>query len=151
MRLVPAVLIVALLGVGCSAREAAPVSVTVTLGDGSVETATLLPGVGTPALTEAQARAEAGKYLSGPQRATAVAARYVRLTLPSHTAVSDHGSIHERAVWLVSYANVGFSGPPQCECAAISAQPDTSVALDAANGQLVASFGTPTDLSSDPP
>jgi hypothetical protein len=132
--------------VGCTAREAAPISVTVTLGDGSVETATLQPGVGTPALTEAQARAEAARYLSGLQQATDVAARYVRLTLPNQTAVADHRAIHERTVWLVSYAGVGFSGPSQCECAAISAQPNTSVALDAANGQLVAAFGTPADL-----
>jgi hypothetical protein len=34
----------------------------------------------------------------------------------------------------------------------MSAQPDTSVALDAATGQLVVSFGTPTDLwSGDSP
>ena len=144
MRLVAVVLVLALLG--CSAPEAEPISVTVTLGDGSVETATLLPDVGTPGLTEAQARAEAGKYVNGLQQATSVAARYVRLTLPNQTSVADHRSIHERTVWLISYAGVGFSGPPQCECAAISAQPNTSVALDAASGKLVASFGTPSDL-----
>jgi hypothetical protein len=149
VRLGLAVLAVVMLG--CSAPEAAPISVTVTLGDGSVETATLLPGVGTPALSEAQARAEAGKYLNGLQQATSVAARYVRLTLANQTAVADRRSIHERTVWLVSYAGVGFSGPMQCECAAISAQPDTSVALDAASGKLVASFGTPADLWSRRP
>jgi hypothetical protein len=111
-----------------------------------VETATLQPGVGTPALSEAQARTEAARYLSGLQQATDVAARYVRLTLPNQMAVADQRAIQERTVWLVSYAGVGFSGPSQCECAAISAQPDTSVALDAANGQLVVSFGTPADL-----
>jgi hypothetical protein len=147
VRVVAVALLVMLLG--CSAREAAPTSVTVTLGDGSVDTATLLPGVGSPAVTEAQARAEAAKYLNGLQPATTVAARYLRLTLPTQTAVADHRSIQERAVWLVSYAGVAFSGPPTCECAAISAQPNTSVALDASSGQLVASFGTPTDLWRD--
>jgi hypothetical protein len=147
VRLVLVVLAVAVLG--CSARDAAPISVTVTLGDGSVETATLLPGVGTPALTEAQARAEAARYLNGLQQATSVAARYVRLTLPNQMAVADHRSIYERTVWLVSYAGVGFSGPSQCECATISAQPNTLVALDATSGKLVASFGTPSDLWRD--
>lgn len=147
MRLVGVVLLAAVLG--CSAPAATPIAVTVTLGDGSVDTATLLPGEGTPALSEAQARAEAGRYLSGLQQATAVAARYVRLTIPSQTAVTDHRSIDQRAVWLVSYAGVVFSGPSQCECTAISTQPNTSVALDAATGQLVSSFGTPSDLWRD--
>ena len=146
MRLVAMMLLVVVLG--CSAPTATPTAVTITLGDGSVDTATLLPGVGTPALSEAQARAEADRYLNGLQQATAVAARYVRLTIPSQTAVIDHRSIDERAVWLVSYAGVVFSGPSQCECTAISAQPNTSVALDAASGQLVASFGTPSGLLS---
>jgi hypothetical protein len=116
-----------------------------------VESATLLPGPGAPALTEAQARAEAGRYLS-PGVATDVVARYVRLTLPNQSAIADHRQIDQRPVWLVSYTGMGFSGPPQCECSTMSAQPDTSVALDAATGQLVVSFGTPTDLwSGDSP
>src|SRR5712692_10157654 len=68
------------------------------------------------------------------------------------SAIADHRQIDQRPVWLVSYTGMGFSGPPQCECSIMSAQPDTSVALDAATGQLVVSFGTPTDLwSGDSP
>ena len=118
----------------------------VTFGDGSVDTASLQPGLGTPSVSQQRALAEAGKYVAGSAQATTVSAHFVRLTLPHQTAADNHQPIQDRAVWLVSYAGVPFSGPQNCECAAITAQPNTSVVLDAADARLVAWFGSPPGL-----
>lgn len=125
---------------------ALPPVVQVTFGDGTVDTASLQPGLGTPPISRQQALAAGGKYVAGSAQATAVSARYVRLTLPRQTAADDNQPIQDRAVWLISYAGVPFSGPQNCECAAVTAQPNTSVVLEAADGRLVAWFGSPPGL-----
>jgi len=128
------------------ATAALPAAVQVTFGDGTVDTASVQPGLGTPGVSQQRALAEAGKYVAGATQATAISARYVRVTLPHQTAADTHQPIEDRAVWLVSYAGVPFSGPQNCECAGITAQPNTSVALDAADARLVAWFGSSPGL-----
>jgi hypothetical protein len=41
---------------------------------------------------------------------------------------------------------VPFAGPQKCECAAVTAQPNTSVVLEETDGRLVAWFGSPAGL-----
>jgi hypothetical protein len=125
---------------------ALPAALQVTFGDGTVDTASLQPGLDTPSVSRQRALAEAGKYVAGSAQATAVSARYVRLTLPRQTATDNNQPIQDRAVWIVSYAGVPFSGPQNCECAAVTAQPNTSVVLNATDGRLVAWFGSPPGL-----
>lgn len=127
------------LGGGCRAEApapSAPVALQVLTADGEERRLDETPAAGPPALSDAEARQRAARYLPGAPSAPALA-RYVALTL--RTAEGDT-LIRARPVWVVTYEGVPFV-TERCACHGPPDRPHTAVALDAASGELVLIYG----------
>jgi hypothetical protein len=127
------------------ARPAAPPtppreSQTVVIGEEFLA-AEVWAASGTPVVSREQAIAVAHKYVSGWPQASDTSARYAMLILHpegGNTAASGPA----RRVWLVTFRGVPYDPAGTCGCAEYFRRSTTGVALDAADGELVAVYGT---------
>ena len=130
----------ALAGCGRATGAAAPVATidttpirySLTAADGQRLDATEQTLADQPAITASAARAKASAAVPNAARATAVATRYVALTLDSDKTT--------RNVWLVTYSGVEFT-PGGCSCHADLTTPNTVVAVDGQTGAIALIFG----------
>jgi hypothetical protein len=120
--------------------QAAPVeSQTVLTESGDLTASYAPPPSGETAIDQAAAMMRAGQLLTRTDEASAVRARRMLLTLrTSGGAVA----FEPRHVWLVVYEGRKYDASLGCTCYTQS-QPNTTVVLDARDGQALMTFGSP--------
>lgn len=146
-RLASGALLVACLALA-ACRPAAPATAQDVVIGQEQATAVLAATSGQPALPREQAIRLAERQATGWPVATAVTARYLRLTLRDRDGTVRAG-LDGRPVWLVTFVGLAFLPPnapePGCPCKGYYQRANTAAAVDARTGDVVAVFGVNSD------